>query len=121
MEEGIRLERDGVDAVVAQGAEAGGHRGTFLGDVADSLIGTRVLVPQVADAISVPVIAAGGIMDGQGLAAALILGAQAAQMGTAFLTCEESGAHPAFKEAVLGASEDETAVTRAFSGRAARG
>jgi nitronate monooxygenase len=121
VEEGIRLERDGVDAVVAQGAEAGGHRGTFLGDVADSLIGTMALVPQMADALSVPVIAAGGIMDGRGLAAVLILGAQAAQMGTAFLTCVESGAHPAFKEAVLGASEDETAVTRAFSGRAARG
>jgi nitronate monooxygenase len=120
VEEGIRLERDGVDAVVAQGAEAGGHRGTFLGDFRDSLIGTMALVPQMADALSVPVIAAGGIMDGRGLAAALTLGAEAAQMGTAFLTCEESGAHPAYKEAVLMASEDETGVTRAFSGRAAR-
>lgn len=119
--EGARLERDGVDAIVAQGAEAGGHRGTFLGDFKDALIGTMALVPQMVDAVSVPVLAAGGIMDGRGLAAALVLGAEAAQMGTAFLACEESGAHPAFKRAVLEASEDETAVTRAFSGRAARG
>jgi nitronate monooxygenase len=112
---------DEVDAVLAQGAEAGGHRGTFLGNFEDSLIGTMALVPQMVDALSVPVIAAGGVMDGRGLAAALTLGAEAVQMGTAFLTCKESGAHPAFKKAVLKASEDETAVTRAFSGRAARG
>jgi nitronate monooxygenase len=121
VEEGTRLERDGVDAVVAQGAEAGGHRGTFLGDVQDSLIGTMALVPQMVDALSIPVIAAGGIMDGRGLAAALTLGAEAVQMGTAFLTCEESGAHHAFKNAVLESTEDQTAITRAFSGRAARG
>lgn len=121
VEEGLKLEEDGVDAVVAQGSEAGGHRGTFLKDFRDALIGTMALVPQMVDAISLPVIAAGGVMDGRGLAAALALGAEAAQLGTAFLACEESGAHPAFKEAVLGASEDETAVTRAFSGRAARG
>jgi nitronate monooxygenase len=119
--EGLRLERDGVDAVVAQGSEAGGHRGTFLGDFRDALVGTIALVPQMVDALSVPVIASGGIMDGRGLAAALVLGAEAAQMGTAFLACEESGAHPEFKRAVLDAAEDETAVTRAFSGRAARG
>ena len=107
--------------VVAQGSEAGGHRGTFLGDIQDALIGTMALVPQMVDALSVPVIAAGGIMDGRGLAAALILGAEAAQMGTAFLACEESGTHPEFKRAVLEAAEDETAVTRVFSGRAARG
>jgi len=119
--EGLRLEESGVDVVVAQGGEAGGHRGTFLGDFRDALIGTMALVPQMVDALSVPVIASGGIMDGRGLAAALVLGAEAAQMGTAFLTCEESGAHPVFKKAVLGAAEDETAVTLAFSGRAARG
>ena len=79
------------------------------------------LVPQMVDALSIPVIASGGIMDGRGLAAALVLGAEAAQMGTAFLACEESGAHPEFKRAVLEAAEDETSVTRAFSGRAARG
>ena len=120
VEEGLKLEKDGVDGVVAQGAEAGGHRGTFLADFRDALIGTMALVPQMVDAISLPVVAAGGVMDGRGLAAALVLGAGAAQMGTAFLTCEESGTHPAFKEAVLGAAEDQTAVTRAFSGRAAR-
>jgi nitronate monooxygenase len=119
--EGSRLEACGVDVVVAQGGEAGGHRGTFLGDFRDALIGTMALIPQMVDALSVPVIAAGGIMDGRGLAAALVLGAEAAQMGTAFLACEESGADPEFKKAVLGAAEDETAVTRAFSGRAARG
>jgi nitronate monooxygenase len=119
--EGLRLEESGVDVVVAQGGEAGGHRGTFLGDFRDALIGTMALVPQIVDALSIPVIAAGGIMDGRGLAAALVLGAEAAQMGTAFLACEESGAHPEFKKAVLGAAEDETAITRAFSGRAARG
>jgi nitronate monooxygenase len=119
--EGLRLEEDGVDMVVAQGSEAGGHRGTFLGDIRDALIGTIALVPQMVDALSVPVLASGGIMDGRGLAAALVLGAEAAQMGTAFLACEESGAHSEFKRAVLEAAEDETAVTRAFSGRAARG
>ncbi len=119
--EGLRLEEDGVDVVVAQGSEAGGHRGTFLGDFGDALIGTMALVPQMVDALSVPVVAAGGIMDGRGLAAALVLGAGAAQMGTAFLACEESGAHPEFKRAVLEATEDETEITRAFSGRAARG
>jgi nitronate monooxygenase len=119
--EGLRLQEDGIDVVVAQGAEAGGHRGTFLGDFQDALIGTMALVPQMVDVLSVPVIAAGGIMDGRGLVAALALGAEAAQMGTAFLACEESGAHPKFKRAVLEAAEDETAITRAFSGRAARG
>src|SRR5215218_8247608 len=119
--EGLRLEESGVDVIVAQGGEAGGHRGTFLGDFRDALIGTMAIVPQMVDALSVPVIAAGGIMDGRGLAAAIVLGAEAAQMGTAFLACEESGTHPEFKKAVLGAAEDETAVTRVFSGRAARG
>ncbi len=119
--EGLRLEEDGVDMVVAQGSEAGAHRGTFLGDFADAMIGTMALVPQLADALSIPVVASGGIMDGRGLAAALILGAEAVQMGTAFLVCEESGAHPKYKRAVLEAAEDETAVTRVFSGRAARG
>jgi nitronate monooxygenase len=119
--EGLRLEEDGVDVVVAQGSEAGGHRGTFLGDFGDALIGTMALVPQMVDALSVPVVASGGIMDGRGLAAALVLGAGAAQMGTAFLACEESGAHPEFKRAVLQAAEDGTAITRAFSGRPARG
>lgn len=121
VEEGERLQAEGVDAVVAQGAEAGAHRGTFLKDFGGSMVGTMALVPQLADTLDVPVIASGGIMDGRGLAAALCLGAQAVQMGTAFLVCEESGAPPAHKAAVLGATDDGTAITRAFSGRPARG
>jgi nitronate monooxygenase len=119
--EAVILADAGCDAVIAQGAEAGGHRGTFAAAVEDSLIGTMALVPQVCDAIGVPVIASGGIMDGRGLAAALMLGAQAAQLGTVFLTCEEAGASAASRQAVLGAHEDQTALTRAFSGRHARG
>lgn len=118
--EGLKLEEAGVDLVVGQGVEAGGHRGTFLGNFGDAMVGTMALTPQLADALSIPVIASGGIADGRGLAAALALGAEAVQVGTAFLTCEESGAHPAYKEAVLGASEDDTVITRAFSGRPAR-
>jgi nitronate monooxygenase len=119
--EAVALERAGVDAVVAQGAEAGGHRGTFVGPAETSLIGTMALVPQVVDAVTVPVVASGGIMDGRGIAAALALGASAVQMGTAFLTCEEAGVPPAYKEALLAADETDTALTRAFSGRMARG
>jgi nitronate monooxygenase len=121
VEEAIALERAGVDAIVTQGSEAGGHRGTFAGDFSSGMIGTMSLVPQVVDAVRVPVIASGGIMDGRGIAAALALGATAVQLGTAFLTCEESGVPPAYKEAILGAREDQTRITRAFSGRPARG
>ena len=121
VEEAIALEQAGVDAVVTQGSEAGGHRGTFASDFEGAMVGTIALVPQVADAVSVPVIASGGIMDGRGIAAALALGASAAQMGTAFLTCEEAGIPDAYKRAILGAREHETRVTRAFSGRPARG
>ena len=85
------LAAAGVDAIVAQGSEAGAHRGTFLGALEDSLIGTMALVPQVADAVSLPVIASGGIMDGRGIVAAAALGASGVQMGTAFLVCPESG------------------------------
>jgi nitronate monooxygenase len=119
--EGLRLQEEGVDIVVGQGSEAGAHRGTFLGDFADAMVGTMALVPQLADALSVPVIASGGIVDGRGLVAALVLGAEAVQMGTAFLVCEESGAHPEYKRAVLQSADDATAITRAFSGRPARG
>ncbi len=120
--EAAELERAGVDAVVAQGAEAGGHRGSFGGPPAAWLIGTLALVPQVVDHIRLPVVAAGGIMDGRGLAAVLALGASAAQMGTAFLATPESGASPAYKESVLApGEEDRTALTRTFSGRLARG
>jgi nitronate monooxygenase len=119
--EARHLEAAGVDMVVAQGAEAGGHRGTFAGPCERSLVGTLALVPQVVDAVAVPVIAAGGIMDGRGLVAARALGAAGVQMGTAFLTCRESGAPAAYKAAVRAAHDDQTEVTRAFSGRPARG
>src|SRR6185295_5311629 len=125
VEEAVALERAGVDAVIAQGSEAGGHRGTFpagLGsrDLNASLIGTMALVPQIADAVAIPVVASGGIMDGRGTMAALALGAGAVQMGTAFLTCDESGVPESYKNAILEAHEHETRVTRAFSGRPAR-
>ncbi|MFY0544981.1 NAD(P)H-dependent flavin oxidoreductase [Brevibacillus sp. H7] len=115
------LEESGVDMVVAQGSEAGGHRGSFLPDAASNLIGTMALVPQVADAVNLPVIAAGGIMDGRGIAAALALGASAVQLGTAFLTCEESAAHVRHKHAILDSADESTVITRVFSGKPARG
>ena len=121
VEEALALEQAGVDAVVAQGSEAGGHRGTFAGDFDAGSVGTVALVPQIADAVEVPVIASGGIMDGRGIAAALALGASAVQMGTAFLTCDEAGIPEAYKAAILAAREHETRLTRAFSGRPARG
>jgi nitronate monooxygenase len=121
VDEARQLERAGVNAVVAQGSEAGAHRGTFAVPAEEALIGTVALVPQVADAVRVPVIASGGIMDGRGIVAALALGASAVQMGTAFLTAKEAGTSPAYREALLKAPEDQTTVTRAFSGRMARG
>lgn len=123
VEEAIAAERGGVHIVVAQGSDAGGHRGTW--DVEKhplgANIGTFSLVPQVVDAVSIPVVAAGGIMDGRGLAAALMLGASGVQMGTRFLTAAESGAHPAYQRALLDSTEEDTVITRAFSGRPARG
>jgi len=119
--EALALQEDGVDAVVAQGAEAGGHRGTFLDDFDSALIGTMALVPQVADALRIPVIASGGIMDGRGIAAALALGAQAAQMGTAFLCADESGIPEAYKAALPASQAEQSRITRAYSGRPARG
>jgi nitronate monooxygenase len=121
VDEAMALERAGVDAVVVQGSEAGGHRGTFGAEFEAAMVGTIALVPQTVDAVTVPVIASGGIMDGRGIAAALALGASAVQMGTAFLTCDEAGVPNAYKEAILKARSEETRVTRAFSGRPARG
>lgn len=115
------LEEAGVDAVVAQGSEAGGHRGTFAAPFEAALVGTMALVPQVVDTVRVPVVASGGIMDGRGIAAARVLGASGAQLGTAFLTCPEAGIPPAYKVALRSARDDMTVVTRAFSGRPARG
>lgn len=111
----------GVDAMVVQGSEAGGHRGSFAQSFEQGMIGTMALVPQIVDAVDVPVIASGGIMDARGITAALALGASAVQMGTAFLTCEEAGVSRAYREAILSANEDQTSLTRAFSGRPARG
>ena len=115
------VEAAGVDVVVAQGAEAGGHRGTFLHDPDDALVGLLALVPQVRDAVATPVVAAGGITDGRGVAAALRLGADAAQLGTAFLLCPEAGTSGPYREAVARAGDTDTVVTSAFSGRPARG
>ncbi|MET0294650.1 MAG: DUF561 domain-containing protein [Phenylobacterium sp.] len=111
----------GADGVWAQGLEAGGHRGTFLKSMAESQIGTLALVATVRAAVDLPVIAAGGVMDGRGVAAALALGASAAGVGSAFLLSEESLTGPVWRKAVAGAGDDPTALTRAFTGRHARG
>jgi nitronate monooxygenase len=121
VEEARRIETAGFEAVIAQGSEAGGHRATFVGSFERGLVGTMALVPQVVDAVRIPVVAAGGIMDGRGWVAAEALGAAGVQLGTVFLACDECGTIPGYKEAVLAATDDGTAVTRAFSGRAARG
>ncbi|MEV6207952.1 nitronate monooxygenase, partial [Kitasatospora sp. NPDC051914] len=115
------LERAGADVVVASGSDAGGHRGAFLAPVRESLVGTFSLVPQVADAVRVPVVAAGGITDGRGLAAALVLGADAVQIGTGFLACAESGVSEVHRRALLSPEARTTVLTRLFSGRTARG
>ena len=121
VEEAQQLEQAGVDAIVAQGSEAGAHRATFAVPAEEALIGTVALVPQIKDATKIPVIASGGIMDGRGIVAALALGASAVQMGTAFLVCKEAGTSATYREALAKAREDQTTVTRAFSGRMARG
>jgi nitronate monooxygenase len=119
-DEAVELQKANVDLIVASGFEAGGHRGSFLRAAGDSLIGTFSLVPQVADLVSVPVVAAGGIADARGIVAALALGAEGVQIGTAFLACEESGASPAHREALLSGNAGKTALTRGFTGRLAR-
>jgi len=120
-DEAVALEEAGVDMVVASGFEAGGHRGSFLRSSEDSLTGTMSLVPQTVDLVRIPVIAAGGIADARGIAAAFALGAAGVQMGTVFLACEESGAHPLHREAILMGRAKDTALTRGFTGRLARG
>jgi nitronate monooxygenase len=120
-DEGAALQEAGVDAVVASGFEAGGHRGSFLRAAGDSLMGTLSLVPQIADVVNVPVIAAGGIADVRGVVAALALGAEAVQMGTVFLACEESGASVLHRQALRGKKAGHTALTKGFTGRLARG
>lgn len=119
--EAIALEKNGVDCIVAQGSEAGGHRGTFIGKTEDALIDVASLTSQLIDCITIPVIAAGGIMLAKNITAALALGAAGVQMGTAFLSCHESGIHFKYKEALLQATQNDTLLTRVFSGRMARG
>lgn len=115
------LEQLGVDAIAAQGAEAGGHRGTFLDSVENSLVGTMALVPQIVSAVKLPVIAGGGIGDGRGVAAALCLGASAVTLGTSFLLAEEMALGAGYRAQLQSEQAEQTALTRAFSGRHARG
>lgn len=118
--EAMLIEQAGLDAIVAQGAEAGGHRGIF-DPGQDAMIGTLALVRLIAKQSTLPVIAAGGIMDGQGIASALLLGASAVQMGTAFVLSAESGADAAYRHALTSQRAHQTRVTAAISGRPARG
>lgn len=116
-----QILEDDVDAIIAQGLEAGAHRGTFAGPFEDAMIPTLQLVSEITQVTDWPVIASGGIMDGRDISAALDAGAVAVQMGTAFLACPESGASDAYKQALLAATEDTTVITRVYSGRPARG
>lgn len=121
VKEARTLENLGVDAIIAQGGEAGGHRGTFIDHYQDSMVGTLALVPQIVDAVKVPVIAAGGIMDARGIVACEALGASAVQLGTAFLACPETAINATWKETLLTAEAQQTTVTSAISGKPARG
>lgn len=121
VQEARAAEAAGADVIVVQGAEAGGHRGSFRAEEAErQLVGLFSLLPCVADAVRVPVVAAGGIADARGIAAALLLGASAVQIGTAFLRCPEAALHPAWADALAQTLPEQTAVTRAFSGRPGR-
>lgn len=115
------LEDRGCDAIVAQGYEAGGHRGVFLTEDVSTQAGTMSLVPQVVDAVKVPVIAAGGIADARGIVAAFALGAAAVQIGTAYLLCPEAKVSPVYREALKNATDNQTTLTNIFTGRPARG
>ena len=121
VEEARQLESLGLDFIIAQGGEAGGHRGTWLRDPSDALTGTLALTRLLVRSVNLPVVAAGGIMDGAGIAAVLALGAQAAQLGTAFIPCPESGAPRLHKDLLLKQTEDTTRLTEKFSGKPARG
>jgi len=121
VEEAIWLEQQGCDAIIAMGYEAGGHRGMFLSDDLSTQVGLFALVPQIVDAVKVPVIAAGGIADARGVAAAFLLGASAVQVGTAYLFTPEAKVSASHHKALRTAKESETAVTNIFTGRPARG
>lgn len=119
--EAREAEEAGADAIIAQGMEAGGHRGAFDAEEAERrMVGLMSLVPQVADAVSVPIIAAGGIADARGIAAALVLGASATMIGTGFLRCPEAKMHSAYAERLGRTEAHDTVITRAFSGRPGR-
>ncbi len=120
-DEAALLEQAGVTAVVAQGAEAGAHHGTFAGSFEAAMIPTLQLVAAIHDRVATPVIASGGLMDGRDIAESFARGASAAQLGTAFLTCPECGISESYQQAILSARTDTTVITRAFSGRPARG
>jgi nitronate monooxygenase len=119
--EAVWLEGHGCDVVIAQGVEAGGHRGMFLTEDVLAQPGTMALVPRVVDAVAVPVIAAGGIADGRGVAAALLLGASAVQVGTAYLLCPEALTSPVHRRVLADGTVDNTVLTNVFTGRPARG
>lgn len=121
VEEARWLANRGCDAIIAQGYEAGGHRGMFLATDAAAQVGTMSLVPQIVDAVRVPVIAAGGIADGRGIRAALALGASAVQIGTAYLFCPEATISTAHRKALRAVRDDSTVLTNVFTGRPARG
>ncbi|KAI9007717.1 2-nitropropane dioxygenase family oxidoreductase [Hyaloraphidium curvatum] len=120
--EAVALEKQGCDAIIAQGAEAGGHRGTHVSSAPGSgLVGAFALVPSIVDSVSVPVVAAGGIADGRGIVAAMALGAQAVSVGTLFLTCKESGCPQFHRRALAESKPEDSEITRAYTGRNARG
>jgi nitronate monooxygenase len=120
VDEAVALEADGCDAIIAQGAEAGGHRAMFRTEDLTTQIGTMALVPQIVDAVKVPVVAAGGIADGRGIAAVFALGAAAAQIGTAYLFCPEASVSPLHRKALKAAAAGDTAITNVLTGRPAR-
>jgi nitronate monooxygenase len=121
VKEAVWLEQHGADVVIAQGAEAGGHRGMFLGGDVAAQPGLFSLLPQVVDAVRVPVVAAGGIADGRGIAAAMMLGAAGVQIGTAYLFCPESTIAQPFRDRLAEGGDDTTAITNLMTGRPARG
>ena len=121
VDEAVAWQTAGADAIVASGVEAGGHRGTFLGPQEEADLPAKILWAQASQAVNIPLIAAGGIMTGVDILEALRVGAKAVQMGSAFLVCDESGIHPAYRQALLNAGNTPTRLTRAFSGRYARG
>lgn len=121
LEEAKLLELHDIDVIVAQGSEAGGHRGTFIGKAEDALMHNSSLVSLLVEHVKRPIVSAGGIMLAKDIVAALSLGAAGVQMGTAFLSCFESSIHPLYKKLLLNLSKDETTLTRAFSGKLARG